>query len=96
MENCSPLIQLNIFPSRNMMHLYLQKGLIKLTNGEYFIEPLKGHEPKPGEDKPHPHVVYKRQTLNLNSDDTSYPRIERDTCGNRGNHARDKSKNFAK
>uniref|UniRef100_UPI00358EB0BC A disintegrin and metalloproteinase with thrombospondin motifs 7-like n=1 Tax=Myxine glutinosa TaxID=7769 RepID=UPI00358EB0BC len=39
------------------------QGVIRLPQGDYFIEPVHGYTPQPGE--PHAHVVYKRHVEGL-------------------------------
>ena len=41
--------------------LSLQHGVLRTKSGDYFIEPIKGHDYKNGGE--HPHIVYRRSAL---------------------------------
>ncbi|XP_022245549.1 A disintegrin and metalloproteinase with thrombospondin motifs 7-like [Limulus polyphemus] len=57
------------------------RGLIRIGENEYFIEPLKGHDVS--KDSKHPHIIYKRAAespiLSESYENTS---TSRGTCGN--------------
>ncbi|XP_076356664.1 A disintegrin and metalloproteinase with thrombospondin motifs 6-like [Tachypleus tridentatus] len=57
------------------------RGLIRIGENHYFIEPLKGHEVR--KDSKHPHIIYKRETerpqFNESNDNISF---SKGTCGN--------------